>query len=390
MREPRGSSIAPEADATDADAACDVTVRQLRELMITDLAVVEDPVRTRWTGGLTDPADGAWHFGRMMTAMAGPTDPDRFVRSWLAQWETARPINDQVIPARPAISDVIDAWPKRADGSLDLRRPPLRLLAIVNRFDLRQPGNAGEGRFVFGVLAANGAPLQFTVILEYKMPAAGPAAVRRWADAWAALGELQPSSKAYRRRLQAITDGFAARNAAPGQINGSAISQVRTNEIALASPWELREFRLTTAGRLRMAPVALTPANDHDLAPLLADYINANADAIKAGTHVVPRTFAGVPFAGGAVTNEIDHWDAPGIADLEARHLFSLNTCNGCHGAESGTFFLHVEPRRAGDASTLSTFLTGADVDDPVTGETRHFDDLARRARDLKAFLCAP
>jgi len=43
--------------------------------------------------------------------------------------------------------------PRTPDGKLDLHRAPMQLLAIVNRFDLNlTEGNAGEGRFVFGVL----------------------------------------------------------------------------------------------------------------------------------------------------------------------------------------------------------------------------------------------
>ena len=126
----------------------------------------------------------------------------------------------------------------------------MRLLAIVNRFDLRSTGNAGEGRFVFGVLDAAGNPMQFTVILEYKLPAANAAAVQTWANDWHALGALALGSAAYRTKLQQITHKFSKRGAFPGRPNDSAISQVRSNEIALAFPWELRELHLTTTGQL--------------------------------------------------------------------------------------------------------------------------------------------
>jgi len=57
------------------------------------------------------------------------------------------------------------------------------------------------------------------------------------------------------------------RNAAPTKGNGSAINQIRTNEIALRSPWELREFTLddqtfgceTFTGRLRCSALAVCP-----------------------------------------------------------------------------------------------------------------------------------
>jgi hypothetical protein len=55
-------------------------------------------------------------------------------------------------------------------------------------------------------------------------------------------------------------------------------------------------------------------------------------------------------------------WNAPGLEPrlLDARHLFSLTTCNGCHGGETKTSeFLHVAPRDVGERSVLSGFLTG-------------------------------
>ena len=68
--------------------------------------------------------------------------------------------------------------------------------------------------------------------------------------------------------------------------------------------------------------------------------------------------------------------------------LFSLNTCNGCHGAETDTSFLHVFPRSLGQEASLSGFLTGITVDDPIDGTVRTFDDLGRRNADLAGLLC--
>jgi hypothetical protein len=378
---------------TEALAACTVTIAKQRELMITDVAVVEDKVRTKWTGKLDTPADGAWHFGRLMTEMAGANNAQTFVRSWLNTWAADRTLNGQVVDSRP-ISSVLAAWPKLANGNLDLTKPPMRLLAIVNRFDLRSAGNAGEGRFVFGVLDRSGNPTSFTIILEYKLPAANAAAVAKWAEDWHSLGALTLGSAEYRTKLQGITRKFSKRDAAPGRPNGSAISQVRTNEIALSSPWDLREFHLTSTGQLRLATLALTPAHDsrldHDNTELLAKFMTANAAAIKAQTHTVPALFEGQPFAGAHVHNNIDFWNAPGITDSDLRFRFSLNTCNGCHGAETNTGFLHINPRVAGRAATLSGFLTGVTVSDPVTGTQRTLNDLQRRANALKAFLCPP
>lgn len=384
-------SLPSELQQAAQDAgACAVTISRDRELLVRALPVVEDPVRTRWTGSLTDPSDGAWHFGRLMTEMAGPNDPVAFVRSWLSLWEANRELNGDPVAGRPSIVPLlIQNWPKR-DNSLDLTRAPFRLLAIVNRFDLRKSGDAGEGRFVFGVVDPNGRPLQFTVILEYKLPAPTSAAVRSWARDWHALSTLALGSAAYRDQLQRVTDRFAKRDAAPGRVNGSAISQVRTNEIALASPWELREFRLTTTGQLRSATAALTPQDELNNSPALAQFINQNAAAIKAQLHTVPLSFLGAPFRAGAVENRgDDFWNAPGITDPLARHRFSLNTCDGCHGGETRTAFLHVFPRESDQVAALSAFMTGTSAPDPVTGVLRTLNDLGRRASDLRSFLCA-
>jgi hypothetical protein len=102
----------------------------------------------------------------------------------------------------------------------------------------------------------------------------------------------------------------------------------------------------------------------------------------------VPRFFGGQRFQAGAVFNELDTWFAPGV-DSEARHQFAINTCNGCHAAqETGTAFLHLRPRPAGQPSRRSRWLTGLVFDDPVTGAPRLFDDLGRRKADLQSIVC--
>ncbi len=397
----------PRAGALDAAAAdCTVTVANARELMITALGVVEDPVRTTWTEFPANPKAAAWTFGKLMTDMAGTRDPSDFTLDWLAKWESAQAVNGFNVRARTAIRTLVtNPWLAASGGDgkrLDMTKAPFRLLAIVNRFDLRKlsSGNAGEGRFVFGVLDTRFTPArqtQFTVILEYKLPAATSADVRTWARNWHVLRDLVPGTAEYNDRLQALTDRFAGKNAAPTRPNGSSLGQLRTNEIALSAPWELREFNLSpTTGLLREVTVAQTP--DSSLNPArggsgtaLRDYVNAKAEEIIAGTYVVPRNRNSAPFRGGSSLNNIDFWDArPGqITNARARHKFSLNTCNGCHGRETNTSFLQIRPREAGQVATLAGFLTGIDVRDPVTSTVRHFDDLARRNADLKKVLCA-
>ncbi|XXX72106.1 LamG domain-containing protein [Sorangium sp. So ce134] len=370
-------------------------VRTSREIFVKHLSVVEDPIRTTFDGPPGDPRTGAWTFARLMEDMAPtPADAPAMVEQLFSTWLTDQVVNGFTVPARPAIQQVVfDEWPKSPDGSLDLRQAPLMLLGIVNRIDVRNldQGHAGEGRFVFGVFS-QGFAQQFTVILEYKLPASTEADVLDWANAWHALGSLPFPSEEYNAALQEITTRFAGRNAAPGRPNGSSLGQVRTNEIALAGPWELREFVLSPqTGFLRPETVKLTPDISFDGSTTLADFVNQNEAAILLEQHTVPDTFQGIPFLGGSSLNNLTAWIAPGILNNEARHKFSLNTCNGCHGAaETGTPFLHVNPRAPGNEATLSGFMTGIDIADPVTGEPRTLNDLGRRNQDLKTLVCEP
>jgi hypothetical protein len=362
------------------------SVRTRAELMIKDVSVVEDPIRTV--------GDGPWTFARLMenlapSAAAAPAMVEGMLRTWL----TDQTVNTFVIPARPAMNDlVLNSFPRRADGQLDLTKAPVRLLAIVNRIDLRDlaSGNAGEGRFVFGVLDPSGFQQQFTMIFEFKLPAKTTQDVLDWANRWHNLDTLPFPSAAYNTALQAITDLFTGRNAVPTNPNGSALAQLRTNEIALSFEWQFREFHLSpTTGLLVPATLALTPDRGFNNTSVLADYINTNEPAILAEQHTVPLSFEGHPFQVGSVTNDLDGWDAPGVSNSEARHRFSRNTCNGCHSQrETGTFFLQVNPRDPGQESFLSGFLTGTTVFDFITGEFRTFNDLQRRNRDLHALIC--
>src|SRR5690606_25822782 len=264
-------------------------------------------------------------------------------------------------------------------------------------------GNAGEGRFVFGVLDRNGNSTQFTVILEYRLPAKTPADIRVWAKDWHALGTLAVGSAAYNTALQAITDRFTARGAEPLRFNGSASGQVRTNEIALASTWELREFKLGSVNgqtTLIPSPLALTPGPmPKSLPGVIGSFINENATAILAGTHTVPLApvVKGVQlafFQGGSALVDGTPWTG---LDIQAptsllRHTFALNTCSGCHSfEETRTAFLHISPRSATQEAVLSGFLKGiTNVRDPVDGVTlRNFNDLQRRQVDMNTTLLA-
>ncbi|QSQ28506.1 hypothetical protein JY651_42940 [Pyxidicoccus parkwayensis] len=375
------------ANGCESNYACQATtctIDRPSELMVTALSVVEDPVRTA--------PGGAWNFGTLMKEMAGGQDPSPMVRAWLKTWLTKQVVNGLELPARPELqTKVLGPWEQRSGGAskpLDFSKAPFRLLAIVNRMDLRHPGTqAGEGRFIFGVLDANGAPLEFTIILEYALPGGSTADIQAWANDWHELGKVKVGSAGYNAKLQALTDRFSKAGVMTGRTAGSALNQIRTNEITLAEPWEMREFNLTSQGLLP-ATVKLTPASFYENTATLASYINQNEADILAERHTVPDKLNGTPFLGAMARTPLDFfWRAPNV-NTEARHKFSINTCSGCHAGETQTEFLHVSPRVAGKAAALSPYLKGTTVTDPVTHATRVFDDLGRRAEDLKALVC--
>ncbi|HSR99671.1 MAG TPA: LamG domain-containing protein [Kofleriaceae bacterium] len=365
-----------------------------RELMIKSTTVVDDPIRTVFNPSSTDSRNGVWTFKHLVENMAPtPDQAPAMVEAMLNTFGSPQTINGFTVDARSGMQSLILAfWPRTADGALDLAQAPLRLQAIVNRFDLRDLGNgdAGEGRFVFAFNRPfSGFPLQATLIFEYKLPATTDQDVLDWAQSFHSLGGMQ-LGESYNAALQQITERFVGRNARPDHPNGNAINAVRTNEIAFSDNglWELREFHLSaSSGLLEPSPVALTPDRSFNFSSTLASFINANQDAIIAEKHVVPELFNGQPFQAGAIFNN-GTWFAPGT-DGEARHHFALNTCNGCHSsAETNVPFLQISPRFPGSEAFLSAFLTGTTKFDPETGQARTFNDLGRRNADLTAIVC--
>jgi hypothetical protein len=346
-------------------------------------------------GGL--PA-GVWSFGHLMREMAPtPEAAPAMTLELLQHWLSNQTVNGFSVAARPAMQQqLIDIWPKTPSGELDLDQSPLTLQAIVNRIDTRNlaENSAGEGRLVFGV---NG-PFNFqnfTVIVEYNLVAHNQQDVADWASRWHALGSLPFPSEQYNSALEAVTRRFTDRNASPGSPNGSALVELRTNEIALSFQWELRAFALSPAtGLLDEVTVKETPDLRFNNTPTFASFVNQNAEAIiaevpGANAHTVPESFNGQPFLAGSVFNNQVEWNGPGISNVDARFHASLNTCNGCHSPQTGTFnFLMVTPRFPGGEASLSPFLTGVTVPDLVTGQPRTMNDLGRRKADLTALVC--
>ncbi|SDF96366.1 choice-of-anchor X domain-containing protein [Chitinophaga filiformis] len=426
-----------------------------RSLMITDLGVIEDPTRTFNPCTKKGNPKGVWTFSYLISQMANTPasgiSVNTFLQSWLEKWMAAQTINADNVPARTNIFNiVILPWLQASNPgaiintgnwktfNFDLSLAPFRLLAIVNRLDLRgnsgyKISNAGEGRFVFCVLTPNCTLLRFTTILEYGIPKSTCKELHEFAQQWWDLKALVPGTAAYNDALQKITDQFTAAGTSPSKPNGSSLNQLRTNEIALARPWELREFMINKKGIFDEVTVKQEPALKFNRLSgataadqqILAKYANDSTAAILAQTYQVPEIEAasGVNFLGGKsqMPAPVHFWDASNVAGSgfitndTVRHILSINTCSGCHAGEARTSvgnlindpagvphasFLQIAPQPFGTKPTLSAFLTGdpSQVDglfrvtDPAGRPTGSpiqwtFNDLARRAEDLQLLL---
>ena len=411
-----------------------------RVLMIRDVGVVTDPGRT------LDPCTGAgnpngvWTFGHLMRQMANQTDtgidPSFFTETWLQNWTANQTINSFGVPSRLQMQAIINQWRAQSGGGrLDLAKAPLRLLAIVNRVDLRRTTgggggygggtrgsflDAGEARFIFGFvlppgwqlsggysrsdapqISSNGCQaLPFSVIFEYRVPKCHCEAVVDWAQRWLDLNNWVPGTSDYNGRLERLTEQFVLANSNLTRPNGSAIGQIRTNEIALQRPWQLREFQLVQFpwSLINETTTADTPDDSFNNGPVFGNWVLNQIVPPLAGPNWdqpvpgVPLFFQGGNFLGARPEDPSPafFWNSPilNLANLPenwGRHRASLNTCNGCHAGETDTIFVHVDPSTPGLPADLSGFLTGNNVPDPAFGApVRSFNDLARREIDIQ------
>ncbi|MEM6801771.1 MAG: hypothetical protein AAF696_10245 [Bacteroidota bacterium] len=432
-------------------------------LIMTDLSIIEDPSRTyNVCTGVGTPM-GAWTFGRLMTemvntAVTGVSTSD-FVKSWMNTMNSELSINGDRIEPGMFEERIFSNWLAASEakglppGELDLTIAPFRLLAIVNRIDLREnsgyaSSNAGEARFVFGMIDTRSCrAIDHVTILEYGINKKGCNPIKDWAQLWYNLKNFPLGSTVYNSRLQAITDQFTHANAAPAKPNGSAINQVRTNElIDLAPAWDLKEFKLNPDNHLlENTFVAMTPKGNYlgggSDARAIADFINTHEAEILRQNYEVPEFFKGERFLGSRIGtlsfgSPVDgrFWDGdvrwtpssppsqPGmVRNHKARHIFGLNTCNGCHTNENNTFtpFHMITFEDYGVQPKLVGFLTGVGGEQsgllngptssiycapdpagrPVAGfdpclatpETeRGFNELNRRSQDLNDLVNTP
>ncbi len=426
-----GTVLTPFFPAIDFTPLLPMAHNEAKSLMVTHPSVTADFSRT------FDPCDvdgdgnlgnvnGAWSFKTLMTNMANTSvtgiSAQEFTHNWLLNWMSPQTVNGFTVFQRTNMQNFFGGWDGVNASTLDMNNLPFRLLAIVNRIDLAstssygQTGQPGEIRFVFGLVdpaspsctSGNlGSTQAMTVIFEYGDTSSFCTSVKARANEWIDLSSMAFGTAAFNAALQAITDDVTTANAMPNKPNGSALNQLRTNEIALSFPWQLREFVIDSgSASLVSATIKQTPdpALFRNSSLVTKQFMETNADAISCESHVVPDTFAGNPFLGshadygfGTVwtahpTTTIvpgagfcTETTASGTPTLEGtvRHKLSLNTCDDCHSGETQTAFTHVKPQSF--PTTLSGFLTGITVPDPLGAPvTREFDDLARRGQIME------
>lgn len=448
----------------NAGATGSTTLDSIRKncMIITDLKVVEDSTRTWNYCAQTGNINGPWTFATLMKQLASK-DPSHiasdaavsaFIKNWLHNWAVTQVINGDTVEARTLVDSIIlNPWLSKSKnagsptGELNMKFAPFKLLAIVNRFDLRDgalngiPGSpCGEGRFVFCAVRSNCSNARrMTVIFEYGINKPATCSERKaWAQQWINLKNFSVGSKAYNQALQNITDQFSKCGTNPAKPHQSSLDVLRTNELSLSgSPhrWEFRQFNLDSAtGNLKEEALKQIPADKfnkqvaNNNVKVMVDYINKNKTAIINQTNIVPSRWNGVRFLAGAsrvllfpVGNPPDvyHWDGTDssnastfITNNNARFFFSLNACSGCHAGETQTNFTHINPVFFGTKATLSGFLTGKagaggaiDFDNNSANDTmavmdaavrpssnpkiRSFNDIKRRAQDLIQFTNA-
>ena len=392
---------------------CGVTIDPLKSIEIVHPNVVGDARASNVSGG-------PWSFRTLITNMArtsSTADVDAFLRGIFESWLSDQIVNGELVPARPGAESVLGLFtvPGSSPRAFDLTKAPFELIAIANRLDLRSPTIAGEGRFVFGLkFPAQGSGKGFfgsmTLIMEYALPLKAPLDTpAKWAAKWHELDTLDPvgAPAAFNAKLQEITDMFSVRNAFVGRPNGSAIDQVRSNEIQLGSPWQLREFNMNAAGQMLPATTKNSPNRAAiDNSQALLDFVSQTPGLGSNDTSFMslnfPANFGGNLFLGARADEDFSNrWLLPnGETQANSVRVDNLGqlTCNGCHNenkAPGDIAFYQVSPTNStfnpstglnDGTGRLSQFMT---LGDPTKGARRPAE-LDRRASDMATLLCAP
>lgn len=373
---PPGAPGEPSASASSG-ASCGVAVDRWKELLVINRSVLSDRRASN------DVPDAPWSFRTRMEELAGSSaQAPALVQGWLAEWSTRTSVGEHAAPVTPrntADTVLTGAW-------------PFRLVAIVNRLDLREgqagcDGAAGELRFVYTAIdAKTRLAIPFSVIVELPYPASR--SPREWAQRWHDVA-AQPFGADYNEALASLTAEITSKAT-------RTATRVRTNEIALGEPlglpWEMREFALaaddaSSPRRLVQAPLLATPRIELARSPSLDAWMQDNAAKVLAGSHVLP---GGMQAGAAPMTSPFFRWPSSTVSE-DLRRALSVGTCNGCHGGERPADTLRFQHLAPGDTTagyypaTNGETQVSRHLHDPSGGD----DELGRRSRSVALMLCA-
>jgi hypothetical protein len=250
------------------------------------------------------------------------------------------------------------------------------------------------------------------VILEYGNPFNSLCQLQAFAQQWYDLSDpaLIVGSKAdnstYKQALEAVTQQVTNAGAAPEKINGSAIHRIRTNEKLFAGgnfdleihdfweqqDWEFRQFELDPSTlSWELVPVTNNPdhTSNHAL-NIEEDYSNVSVNVsnqdvmnwiydghrhqVLHGNFLMPNEL----ISGSSIVRreQVQYYDfdrdyLASIGEYDwiesstqakkIRHQISVNTCYGCHAAETKTVFTHVNALKYDEpARYLLSYVDGA------------------------------
>jgi len=170
---------------------CGNNILRQNSLFITDLSVVEDEARTYRVSDGTGTITGVWTFGNLIKNIVNSAhygdnnygEVRTFLKQWVGSYMVSRTLNGQSTLGRTDIyTFLIEPWLRKANASNPsytshgqnnwqtdwdqtdetslVQNAPFKLMAIVNRLDLRgnsyyssSMGLSGETRFIYTLIA---------------------------------------------------------------------------------------------------------------------------------------------------------------------------------------------------------------------------------------------
>jgi hypothetical protein len=412
----RGSVIATpgNVDAGDLKAISD------RVLMIRDTSVVQhkdfDPEAP---GGA-----GPWSFAGVVSDAIEIRAPG--IVEGTKAGETLRQRLSSVQMNPLGVQQFLSTW-QAADPNYSLTKAPVRLLAVVNRIDLGRVGNVeapckpanqfggAEIRFIYSAATDTVEQHFLSMIVEFVLPCKSPKDFKTMGEEWSNLR----TSANYVSDLEKLLQNH---------IKEATFARLRVISKTSTGGWRAAEYGFdkdrwlldqTLARQFDLRAVPVGKCQDGSSA--IGEFVTRELDNVRASNYRLDESLStkyadltGRNPTGYSLTLSKDLKSpsgvpiAPAFVD-DARFSISVNTCTGCHGADTYTDFHQVNQRVRDSSSDLAAFLTGQPNGDSggATGQTgyyvqqvlplvascgpppaqRSFNDLLRRYVFLKTLI---